>query len=310
MEVVFPDYYEGFRCIAEKCRHNCCIGWEIDIDVETAEDYRMVDGSLGVRLKNEIVWDDTPHFRLGEGERCPFLNARNRCDLIEELGEDALCDICRLHPRFCNELPERIEWGLGLCCEEAGRIILGQREPMKLIVRGERTNTDEILALRDQVIATLQDRSIPLTTRIDHMREIVGYAPLSLDDNELADLLLSLERLDDSWTDTVCLLQEPMDDEAYKAFDRYREASCYEDENLIVYLIYRYFANGNSLDETALLASFAEFGFETVRRIASRLYRRSGAYTFEDHVELCRRFSSEIEYSEENRMAVLSRLNR
>ena len=32
MKVVVPNYYNQFKCIAEKCHHNCCIGWEIDID--------------------------------------------------------------------------------------------------------------------------------------------------------------------------------------------------------------------------------------------------------------------------------------
>ncbi|MBQ4064757.1 MAG: flagellin lysine-N-methylase, partial [Clostridia bacterium] len=211
MERVFPDYYEDFRCIAEKCQHNCCIGWEIDIDDSTAECYRRAGGEIGRRLRDHVVWDDPPHFCLGEDERCPFLNKRNRCDVIEALGEEALCDICRLHPRFCNELPERIEWGLGLCCEEAARRILGQRTPMKLVLHGNREHPDEIIALRDHVLSVLQDRSMPLGMRIRHMREIMGYRPLNLDDRRLAELLLSLERLDDSWTDTVCLLQEPMD---------------------------------------------------------------------------------------------------
>ena len=30
--LVYPDYYPEFRCSASACKHNCCIGWEIDID--------------------------------------------------------------------------------------------------------------------------------------------------------------------------------------------------------------------------------------------------------------------------------------
>ena len=32
MKIIAPNYYPAFRCIADKCRHSCCIGWEIDID--------------------------------------------------------------------------------------------------------------------------------------------------------------------------------------------------------------------------------------------------------------------------------------
>ena len=35
-----PSYYKTFQCIADKCEHSCCIGWEIDID-EDSYDYYM-----------------------------------------------------------------------------------------------------------------------------------------------------------------------------------------------------------------------------------------------------------------------------
>ena len=31
-----PFYYKEFHCIADACKDSCCIGWEIDIDEETA----------------------------------------------------------------------------------------------------------------------------------------------------------------------------------------------------------------------------------------------------------------------------------
>ena len=55
---VYPDYYPQFHCIAERCRHNCCIGWEIDIDAGTLSAYRAMDGALGERLRT--LNEDTP----------------------------------------------------------------------------------------------------------------------------------------------------------------------------------------------------------------------------------------------------------
>ena len=130
---IYPDYYDKFRCIASKCKHNCCIGWEIDIDEDTLSYYNSVTGDFSKRLKDNIELSDTPHFKLSSNERCPFLNDKNLCDIITTLGEDKLCDICSQHPRFHNELPDRIESGLGLCCEEACRIILSQKEKVKLV---------------------------------------------------------------------------------------------------------------------------------------------------------------------------------
>ena len=47
---VFPDYYKKFKCIASKCEHNCCIGWEIDIVGRTADYYKSVEGEFCRKL--------------------------------------------------------------------------------------------------------------------------------------------------------------------------------------------------------------------------------------------------------------------
>ena len=72
MQHVFPNYYKKFKCINKKCRHNCCIGWEIDIDDETAEFYKEVPGPFGDRLRKSIDYTDAYCFKLKDGQ-CPFL---------------------------------------------------------------------------------------------------------------------------------------------------------------------------------------------------------------------------------------------
>lgn len=133
MQWFAPAYYPEFTCTAGACRHNCCVGWEIDIDDETLALYKTIDGPLGERLKTGISMEDTPHFVLTNDGRCPFLNGENLCDLICGLGEDALCQICADHPRFRNDWPDRTELGLGLCCEAAGQLILTWDSPVTLI---------------------------------------------------------------------------------------------------------------------------------------------------------------------------------
>ena len=83
-----PDYCRKFRCIADKCGDNCCIGWEIDIDEKTAEYYEKVGGEFGEKLRKNISGNS---FVLGENERCPFLNDCNLCEIFINLGEDKLC---------------------------------------------------------------------------------------------------------------------------------------------------------------------------------------------------------------------------
>lgn len=73
-DVVYPDYYGKFKCIADRCTDSCCIGWEIDIDRESAERYNQCGGALGRRLSENIALseDGTCSFILGENERCRF----------------------------------------------------------------------------------------------------------------------------------------------------------------------------------------------------------------------------------------------
>ena len=50
-----PDFYGKFKCTAEKCRHSCCIGWEIDID----------DDKSIVKAVKSVVKKDSPCAIIG-----------------------------------------------------------------------------------------------------------------------------------------------------------------------------------------------------------------------------------------------------
>ena len=68
-----------------------------------------------------------------QGERCPFLNSENLCDIICEMGEGALCDICREHPRHYTTLGDTVYGGVGLACEAAAELILVDSFPHEYI---------------------------------------------------------------------------------------------------------------------------------------------------------------------------------
>ena len=40
MKLFAPEYYKDFVCIADRCKHSCCVGWEIDVDKDTLEKYK------------------------------------------------------------------------------------------------------------------------------------------------------------------------------------------------------------------------------------------------------------------------------
>ena len=167
MNVYVPEYYPQFRCAASECPHTCCAGWEIDIDPDSLARYQRMTGAFGARVQRSISLDGTPHFILTEHERCPLLNRRNLCDLILHEGEDALCQICRDHPRFRNYFSSRVEMGLGLVCGEAARLILSWPRPLRLIrLEGdgdEQPTEDEryLFALRDDWLSSLPEEGPP-----------------------------------------------------------------------------------------------------------------------------------------------------
>ncbi len=297
---IYPDYYNDFKCIASNCHHNCCIGWEIDIDDATLDFYKNVDGEFGQRLEDNIDYTDTPHFRLKSDERCPFLNDKNLCDIITELGENHLCDICSEHPRFHNELPDRVESGLGMCCEEAARIILSKKDKGVLISESDGATDDEIILLRDKVIDTLQDRSVAIDKRVDNMLSLCDAELDDISIERACDILLHLERMDDSWSEYIKALKDGYKDADLTAFCEHMREREHEYEQLCVYFIYRHFANSPSIEDAKQRAKFAAFAYRIIRALGATIYQKTGDFSLDSQVELCRLFSSEIEYSDEN----------
>lgn len=276
MIFVYPDFYFDFFCTASRCRHSCCRGWEIDIDEATLARYDALTGDIGDTVRRSIERTPTPHFALTENEDCPFLQADGLCRLILTLGEDSLCDICAEHPRFYNEHPDRIEAGLGLCCEEAVRLLLERDTPLELIV--ETDGEVPKPTLRDEIFAILAEQSMPLPERMDRALTLVGAKMPNFTLSQLAELYLGLERLDDEWTG--CL--ERLDGDAplpQPGGMRY--------ERLAEYFVYRHF------DEA--LPQTLSFAFLSVRLLCAL-----EKVCPQPLPELVRLYSSEIEYSDEN----------
>lgn len=128
MKFRVPSYYKKFQCIAGACRHSCCIGWEVDIDEDTASYYKSVKGALGERMEKYMMQDETAYFALEENGWCPFLNQQKLCDICIELGEEALSEVCTEYPRFTMEYGNVREKILSLSCEEVGRLVFSTDE--------------------------------------------------------------------------------------------------------------------------------------------------------------------------------------
>ena len=304
MITVYPDYLKEFECIASACRHNCCIGWEIDIDEDTLKKYAGITGNLGSRLKENISGGDEPHFILAENERCPFLNSDNLCDLILYGGENMLCQICTDHPRFRNFLPGRTEIGLGLCCEAAGKLIISRTAPVTLISEGSNEEIDKdsefLLNLRKKAFSAAQNRTKPICERCRKILSLCSASFPSLSVPDLCDLYLSLERLDKRWTDILANLKanyKVIDSSSFLSYMSGRET---EYEQLLVYFIYRHFLSAYDDGDIESKATFAVMSVYLIYLLGALHFADIGSFSIDDQIELARMYSSEIEYSQEN----------
>ena len=130
MKTVYPDYYKCFKCAAGECIDTCCAGWEIVVDPDSAEKYNSVSGSFGEKLRDMMTVDeDGDTIFQPQNGRCPFLNDHNLCDIYINCAEDYLCTTCNMFPRFTEEYGSVREFGLGMGCPEAVKIILAQNKP-------------------------------------------------------------------------------------------------------------------------------------------------------------------------------------
>lgn len=290
LKIYFPDYYKEFECIKDKCVHSCCIGWEIDIDSDTLSYYEGVEGSFGQRLKDNISYDDTPHFILGKDERCPFLNSSNLCDIYIHCGKEHLCEICSNHPRFVNVFSHREEWGLGMCCEAAAHIILSHKDPVRMICpSSEHNQTEDIIETRQNILNILQMRKKSVKERFDILLQEYKIDFSQYDFEYWRTVFSGLEILDNEWEKILKKSATPDYNWVYK--EEYQLML----EQLAVYFVLRYINKENE-DNIKGWLSFCYLGVYMIEELFSRQDKRNEK-VFE---EICRMYSSEIEYSVEN----------
>ena len=272
------EIYSEFKCKADKCNHSCCIGWEIDIDEDTLEYYRDLDSELGNEIRQNIHWGEDTFFELTPDKRCPFLNANGLCRIIEELGEDGLCDICRLHPRFYENINDYNLAGVGLSCEKASELMFAKTCLDFVICDSEKkisfTELLELLEINIPIDYLSLSNVIPDYTEEAKIEKIL-------------DIFYNTEPIDDNWKKEVSLLREN-----YKEYlnDLKKYESLNKFEVIYQYIIFR------QLDQvqTYGVQKIVEYAVRSI--IFIMLY----AMLFGDDLEAARRWSEQIEYNEDN----------
>lgn len=286
MKLFAPEYYKDFACIADRCTHSCCVGWEIDVDARTMEKYAALAHPYGGAIRESISGGEEPHFCLAADGRCPHLDGRGLCRIITQLGEDMLCDICREHPRFYHTVAHRREVGLGLSCEEACRIILSSDSYRNFIFLGEveddaeEESSFDAAREREKLYDVLSDRSISYRERLGRIADAYSL-PTHFPEDLKSSILGELEFLEPRQGDLLYNAKEA-------DFGGAGEVIC---ERALAYFIFRHCSTARDGCEFRAALGFSLFCESLLRSLAA-----DGSDAFES----ARIISEELEYSEDN----------
>ena len=332
MKLHVPEYYTEFKCIANKCTDTCCKDWEIDIDVKTNEFYKNVHGDLGKKLKNNISSENSTHFILNKQKKCPFLNKNNLCDIFIKLGEDHLCKICALHPRYFEWFENLKEGGIGLCCEEAARIILSQDKNFKISEIETEYESCEIYDknlysylydIRNNIIKYLDDSSISLDMRICNILKNAWAIQEEIDTKDLLEpykfltfenvsikkdfksllnFFLKLEFLKPSWNQKLKSYITKHTEFTNKITD-FEIANPKIDlylKNIAIYFIWRYFLKGVFDKDIWSKVNLMFVSIIVIKYMFFCSWLENGYLKFEDCISITKDYSKEIEYNSDN----------
>lgn len=285
------EIYNEFRCKADKCKHSCCKGWEIDIDEDTLEYYKNLDTELGNEILQNIQEEEDTHFKLTDDDRCPFLKDNGLCKLIEELGEDSLCDICRLHPRFFEDINDYSLAGVGLSCEKVTELIF-EKKSLDFIICDSQKKIDiyELLKLLDINISH---------DSLDLSKMIPDYLEEGKIENVL-DIFSNTVPIDDKWKNEVLLIKSDYKKllEGFDSKDIDIDIDIKKYEITYQYILFRQ------------LELIEQYGTEKIidYAIYSIIFIILYARLFHDDIEAVRRWSEQIEYNEDNINTLINEL--
>lgn len=324
MVIRMPDYYEQFRCLAGDCPRTCCEKWEVVIDEETACRYFDVPGSLGDKLRACLQYDTEGDFCFPlNGGRCPFLDNENLCEIHRTLGEDATSVTCREHPRFTEDYGPFREITLSASCPAANALLLGTEAPLTFLEQetGEPEEAGDewlayLLPLRNRMLSLLTDRRRPLRLRLAEFLRLADEAQLCLEEEQE----IRLPTLAETWrpagagsqTEESLLfprglrflgMLESLDGDWPELLRQAETAASVPQpetllERIAVYFAFRYLLKAVNDGDFLSRAKFCVFSVLTVEKLSAVC----------GLPEALRKFSCEIEHSDENLDALLDAL--
>lgn len=287
-------------------------------------------GEFGKKLKQNIDTSTPKHFILNSNKNCPFLNDKKLCEIYINLGKDSLCKICAEHPRYYEWFDNVKEGGIGLCCEEACRIILSDTQPFstyEIEIPYEKAEDYDmeiynyIYTARKKIISYLSNTSLPFNSRI---RDVLWYCYTIqqnidsglLDDEDIfpikaysqpdlqsvLEFLLTLETNSADWPIYLkgCIsLYENNTEKFNQFYDSHPEILQYL-QNISIYFVWRYFLKSVFDEDVLSKIKLMVVSVAVLKSLYFCTWVKKQSLTIDDCIEITKKYSEEIEYSEEN----------
>ncbi len=167
MKRLYPDYYDKFHCIADKCPITCCQEWKISVDDDTNRKWKKLLPPTSISEQNKNLTAYTCHkdgdrvIGLDKDHRCPFLSDNKLCHLVMTYGDSVLSETCTLFPREIHEFTTHNEAALMPCCPAV--IDLWNEKSIKFpTVSAIVDHASPLLLIRDNLIKLFQDKALSI----------------------------------------------------------------------------------------------------------------------------------------------------
>ena len=235
-------------------------------------------GELGAEIRQNIGKnEDSYFFKLTEDERCPFLQKNGLCKIILNIGEENICEICTMHPRFFTMLDDVELCGVGLSCEKTCELLLGDEKDLVFYIE----DTEEELSF-SEVLAVI---GLNLPNEMQEFSLAVNAENI----NKVLEIMAKTEPIDENWSKELSIMQD-MDNVELKAKE-YLENS---DKNILnkiyQYILYRQLERLVDIDIEALI-NYAQYSILFII-LHTMISKELG--------ESVRRWSEQIEYDTDN----------
>lgn len=261
--------------------------WYTD-DYETAYrdimKYLVMTGEPGETIRASMTGTKGNRRFIMKDGRCPLLQEDGLCRIIMETGEENLCDICAMHPRFFVENGNFELAGVGLACEESVALLLSNSTPL-LFMEDSASSLFDFPTLLSAMGCSLPEEALSYTPTINetYCRTIL-YA------------LSQTEPVDEAWTKRLSALSGSFTSILKKAYAYLSEAPLPELTAVYQYIFYR------ALEKEPFCGIDAVMTY--ARQSTDFIFMETAV--FGDLPENIRRWSEQIEYDTDNPDILLS----